>query len=117
MKSINQIQKRSSSKRKLADDLLQLAAGLRMKNNYSNLPRVHINHLDDGYAVIDCGEMTGRSAYIASCILNSEDLHGFLDANRKFKPRAEHTLRHVGKTTKVVSCVRIEFQIEEGING
>lgn len=114
MYKVNEIQKRINTKRKLAADLLKLAEGLRIKNNYADLPRVDVGTLDDGYVYLDCGNTAFRSARMSGYILLSEDLRGFMEVNRRYQPKAEQYFRRVGKSGRqAVSCVRIEFALQE----
>ena len=113
MYKVNEIQKRINSKRKLAADLLKLAEGLRVKNNYADLPRVEVGTLDEGYVFLDCGNTVCRSARMSWYILASEDLRGFLEANQRYQPKAEQYFRRVGKSGgQAVSCVRIVFTFQ-----
>ena len=111
MYKVNGIQKRINSKRKLTADLLALAEGLRVKNNYSDLPRVNLYNIDSGFAIIYCGKSLARSEQMSAYILRSEDLRGFLEANRQYKPKAAPFLIKVNSGLAVYS-VRIDFSLE-----
>ena len=107
--SINEIQKRISRKRRLTEDLLKLAEGLRVKNDHAKWPKANVKYIDDGVAFIKCGETSARAAVMSMKVLQSEDLRGFLAANRQYKPKAEQYLLRSCDGKTALSCVRIEF--------
>lgn len=113
MTNINGIQKRINIRRKLAGDLLALAEGLRIKNNYSDLPKVNTQTLTEGYAILNCGNTVSRSFQMSAYILRSDDLRGFIEVNRRYHPQAEQFIRKVGNPIRAAACVRITFDLQE----